>query len=187
MHRQCCHKTILVADKREGVCSMMRFMLAPFGAQIVTATDADQIVALAEQHTKAAARRVQSLLETALREGWDIETVLERFVRDALDQHTAAPRLHHVLAYEVPRPQSVVAALHELEEAIAQAIERLLIDRAGIQLRHAKHASYFLVHVVYALVHEFVLHPPPDLNEETFMGEVVSLLEAYLLQPCAAD
>ena len=34
---------------------MMRFMLAPFGAQIVTATDADQIVALAEQHESAIA------------------------------------------------------------------------------------------------------------------------------------
>ena len=50
MQRQCYHKTILVADKRKGMHAMMRFMLAPFGAQVVTATDADQILALAERH-----------------------------------------------------------------------------------------------------------------------------------------
>ena len=55
MHRKCCHKNILVADKRDGICAMMRFMLAQLGAQVVTASDADQILALAAQHESAIA------------------------------------------------------------------------------------------------------------------------------------
>lgn len=144
------------------------------------------LVALVERHVRSSAGELEAMVETALAERWDLETMLERFVRATVALHASAPRLHHVLTYEAPRPPEVVALLHEVEEAMARGIELLLTRRLGIQLRHAGHAAYIIVHVVEALAHEHVLHPPPPgLDEECFVAEVVALLRGYLLQPCA--
>lgn len=60
------------------------------------------------------------------------------------------------------------------------------MERLGVQLRHAGHAAHIMVHTVNALVHEFVVHPPKDMDEDTFVGELGALLEGYLMQPCQA-
>lgn len=142
------------------------------------------LVALVEQHMMSASRTLEAIIDLALEERWELDLMIERFVRSTVALHTAAPRLHHVLTYEAPRPPSVVSLLHELENTMAKGIERLLTERLSIRVRHARHAAYLLVHVVDALAHEFVLHPPEDMDEDAFVAEVVSLLGAYLVQPC---
>lgn len=142
------------------------------------------LVALVEQHMRTTTAALGAMTAQALEERWELKTMLERFVQATVALHTAAPRLHHVLIYEAPRPPSVVVLLHEVEETLAKGVERLFIERMGVHVRHARHMAYIMVHVVDALAHEFVLHPPPDLDEEAFKAEVVSLLEGYLCRPC---
>jgi len=142
------------------------------------------LVALVEEHMTSASAALGGLLDQAAREGWGVDEILERAVRAAVALHTSAPGLHHVIIYEAPRPPSVVALLHQLEDTMAKGVERLLTERLDVQLRHARHAAYIIVHVVDSLAHEFVLHPPPDLDEEAFVAEVVTMLRAYVLQPC---
>ena len=132
----------------------------------------------------SASETLEHMVDRALEEDWNLDTMLERFVRTTVEMHTSEPRLHHVLTYEAPRPPSVVSLLHGLEETMAKGVERLLVERLGIRVRHARHVAYILVHVVDALAHEFVLHPPRDMDEDAFVAEVVSMLGAYLLQPC---
>jgi AcrR family transcriptional regulator len=142
------------------------------------------LVALVERHMRSAAGALEAMITRALDEGWALETMLDRLVRAAVALHASEPKLHHVLIYEAPHPPSVVALLHELEDTMARGVERLLTERAGITVRHARHAAYLLVHVVDALAHELVLHPPEDMDEEAFVAEVVTMLGAYLRAPC---
>ena len=142
------------------------------------------LVALVEQHMTAASRSLQAMMDQALEEGWDLDVMIERFVRVTVALHTAAPKLHHVLIYDAPRPPSVVSLIHDLENTMAKGVETVLTERLGVHVRHARHAAYILVHVVDALAHEFVLHPPDDMDEEIFVAEVVTLIGAYLVQPC---
>ena len=111
---------------------------------------------------------------------------MDRLVRATMARHAASPRLLHVLLYEAPRPPEAVARLHQTEEAMALAVQELLIRFRGAAPRHAGHAAYIIVHVVESLVHEFVVHPPGSMDEEAFVVEVLALLRAYLDQPCGS-
>ena len=145
------------------------------------------LVALVQRHVEETAGTLQSTVQAALQSGWDLDQLLDQVVRASLRQHTAAPRLLHVLLYEAPRPPEAVALLHETEEAMARAVQELLVRFRGEQPRHAGHAAYIIVHVVESLVHEFVVHPPESLDEEAFVAELLSLLKAYLEQPCGQE
>lgn len=142
------------------------------------------LVALVQRHVEEAAGALAAMVQTALEGGWDLDRLMDHLVRASLRQHAEAPRLMHVLLHEAPRPPEAVALLHETEEAMARAVQELLVRFRGEQPRHAGHAAYIIVHVVESLVHEFVVHPPPNLDEETFVAELLSLLLAYLEQPC---
>ena len=62
------------------------------------------------------------MVDRALEEDWNLDTMLERFVRTTVEMHTSEPRLHHVLTYEAARPPSVVSLLHGLEETMAKGV-----------------------------------------------------------------
>jgi len=145
------------------------------------------LVALVERHVQQTADTLHGLVQQALAGQWDLDRLMKRLVRATLRQHTESPRLLHVLLYEAPRPPAAVALLHETEEAMAAAVQELLVRYRGEAPRHAGHAAYIIVHLVESLVHEFVVHPPEAMDEDAFVAELLSLLRAYLEQPCGAD
>ncbi len=144
------------------------------------------LVALFEQHIRSSEEALRVLIAKALAESWGPERMIQRFIRTTLELHTSAPRLHHVLLYDAPRPPEVVEQIHRFEDAMAATVTQLLSEHLGLQVRYAGHAAYIIVHVVEALAHEFVIHPPKQMDEETFIAEVVVLVRGYLLKPCPA-
>ncbi len=142
------------------------------------------LTALLEIHVRSTASKLDELAKRAVSERWTLDVMLERMVRSTIEIHTSSPRLHHVLLHEAPRVESIHELMHGIEDRMAETIEELLRGSLGLHVRHAQHAAYIIVHVVDSLAHEFVLHPPPHLNEEAFISEVVCLIRGYLLEPC---
>ena len=144
------------------------------------------LVALVQRHVEETVGALQALVHEALADGWQLDRLMDRVVRETLRGHVEAPQLLHVLMYEAPRTPEAVALLHDSEEVMARAVQELLQRVRGEPPRHAGHAAYIIVHVVESLVHEFVVHPPEKMDQEAFVAELLALLMAYLEQPCGS-
>ena len=133
---------------------------------------------------RAGTALIEGMLATAVDNSPELEDVLHHIIKATVAFHTSAPRLHHVLLFEAPRTPEVLELMHHLEDSVTTIVEELLVRQLGIEGRHASHAAYLIVHVVNILTHEFVLHPPRDMDEDEFVAEVATMLGAYLLAPC---
>jgi AcrR family transcriptional regulator len=145
------------------------------------------LVALHTRHMESGAELLRKMLEEALSEEKAPEHLLRRFVRQIIDTHASEPRLHHVFLHEGPRTPELSKNLHAVEESMAHAVEQVLAEHGGISRLHAKHAAYLVVHVVEKVVHEYVIHPPPEMPVEIFVEELVAMLSGYIWGRCAAD
>ena len=145
------------------------------------------LVALLEQHTRSAATLLDALLDETLDEVPAVETLMRRFVHRVLGTHLRDPGLQHVLLFEAPHTAESRAALHRMEDSMAHAIEQTLARLPDVSSHHARHAAYFIVHVVENLAHEFVVHPPRDMDRQTFEQEVTAMLCAYIKGSCAQE
>jgi len=144
------------------------------------------LVALHAQHMDSASAVLKAMMEEALLEKEPPEELLRRFVRRIIEMHASEPALHHVLLYQGPRTPELSQRLHAVEDGMAQAVERMLAEAGGISRTHARHAAYLVVHVVENIVHEYVVHPPPDMPTPVFVEELVTMLSACIWGRCAA-
>ncbi len=138
------------------------------------------LVALVERHVEEGFALVSRLLREALAEPVAIDALLRRFVDAMIALHQREPRLHRVLFEEVPLPASLRRRLERREEEIAEEVAGVITESLGLALRNPSLAAYMLVHSVEGLVHDFVLHPPRDLEAGAFAGELVCMLRGYL-------
>jgi AcrR family transcriptional regulator len=138
------------------------------------------LVALVERHVEEGFAMVSRLLREAREEPVEIDALLRRFVDAMIALHDREPRLHRVLFEEIPLPASLRRRLERREEAIADEVAELIVERLGLAVRDPSLAAYMLVHSVEGLVHDFVLRPPRDLEAGAFAGELVCMLRGYL-------
>jgi AcrR family transcriptional regulator len=138
------------------------------------------LVALAERHIDEGFALVRELLADALREPPTIGGLLRRFVDALFALHENEPRLHRVLFEEVPLPSSVRSELRRRENALASEVRALLEAFPQVKVRDASVTAYILVHTVDALVHNFVLHPPKEIDSEQLKEELVRMLHGHL-------
>jgi AcrR family transcriptional regulator len=146
------------------------------------------IEALIGRHTQelsqvvraAMARVVSSPLEVAVRE----------LVAAAVAAHSIDPKLHRVLAEEVPRTgrfANITAVERSAREFVRAYLEghRTQITVADLDL-----AAFTLVTTIEALTHSAVLHRPELLahgKTDGYVDEVTRLALAYLRAPTAAS
>jgi AcrR family transcriptional regulator len=142
------------------------------------------VAAVIDRHTQEIAEATRNaLLKAAAR---PIEAAAREFVSAGIEGHRVNPRLHGVLAEQVPR----VGRLENIESNIRQgyAFVRGYLEahRDEIEVGDFDLAAFILVTVVEALTHAAVLRRPDILSEEKagrFVDDVTRLVVRYLRRP----
>lgn len=141
------------------------------------------VAAVSERHSHEVLQLMRSTLaKVAAR---PIEVAAREFVSVAIDAHRVNPKLHRVLAEEVPR----IGRLENIE-AINDDVYALIRDyldshRDEMAVVDLDLATFICVTAVDALTHAAVLRRPDIITEQRtaeFVGEVTDLLVRYLQQ-----
>ncbi|MDP8257728.1 MAG: TetR/AcrR family transcriptional regulator [Candidatus Alcyoniella australis] len=138
---------------------------------------------LVKMHLEQSTAMLDQFLDSIDGTTVDLHDILQTAVRITLELHTQNPQLHYVLLSEAIWPAEVMQQLHAIEDRFAALVQQLLASRPQVTHRHPEHAAYLMVHIVKDLAHEFVVHPPQEMDQEQFIEEIVVLLEAYLAAP----
>jgi AcrR family transcriptional regulator len=139
------------------------------------------VAALIERHTQELSQLVlNALLKVSAR---PLEIGTRELVAAAIDAHRVDPKLHRVLAEEVPR----IGRLENIDavERSAGALIRGYLEahRSEIDLADLDLAAFILSTTVEALTHTAVLRRPDILTDEKageFVDEVTRLVVRYL-------
>ena len=138
------------------------------------------LVTLAERHIDAGFALVGELLAGVMIEMPALETLLRRFVVAMIALHEHEPELHRVLFEEAPLPSSVRRRLQRRENDFAAEVCELLRAHPAARIVDPNVTAYVLVHCVDALVHDFILHPPKNIDAESLTHEMVCMLVRHL-------
>jgi len=139
------------------------------------------VAAVSERHSHEVLELMRNILvKVAAR---PVEVAAREFVSVAIDAHRVNPKLHRVLAEQVPR----IGRLENVE-AINQDVYALIrgylnAHRDEIDVADLDVAAFVCVTTVEALTHAAVLRRPDILAEkraERFVDEVTDLVVRYL-------
>jgi AcrR family transcriptional regulator len=139
------------------------------------------VAAVIERHTQELSQVVfNALLKVA---ACPIEIAARELVAAAIDAHRVDPRLHRVLAEEVPRTGRLEAV-----ERYARGLfhDYLEAHRSEIEVADLDLAAFILVTTVEALTHSAVLRRPDIVANDKageFIDEVTRLMLRYLRTP----
>lgn len=139
------------------------------------------VAAVSERHSHEVLQLIRNaLVKVAAR---PIEVAAREFVSVAIDAHRVNPRLHRVLAEQVPR----IGRLENVEainqEVFAHIRGYLDAHRDEIGIADLDVAAFICVTAVDALTHAAVLRRPDILTDEKaekFVDEVADLVVRYL-------
>ena len=139
------------------------------------------VAAVSERHSHEVLELMRNaLVKVAAR---PIEVAVREFVSVAIDAHRVNPKLHRVLAEQVPR----IGRLENVEaiNQDARALVRGYFDahRDEINVADLDVAAFICVTAVEALTHTAVLNRPDILTDEKaekFVDEVTDLVVRYL-------
>jgi AcrR family transcriptional regulator len=139
------------------------------------------VAAVSERHTREVLQLMRNVLNKVAAR--PVEVAAREFVTVAIEGHRVNPRLHRVLAEQIPRIgrlQNVEAINRDAHALIRGYLDahRDEIDVADIDL-----AAFICVTTVEALTHTAVLHRPDILADgkaEKFVDELTDLVVRYL-------
>lgn len=139
------------------------------------------VAAVSERHAHEVLQSVRDALVKVVAR--PIEEAVRGFVSISIDAHRVNPKLHRVLAEEIPR----LGRLESVEtiNLDAYALIRGYLDahRDEIKIADLDLAAFICVTVVEGLTHTAVLHRPDILTAEKaedFVDEVSDLVIRYL-------
>jgi len=144
------------------------------------------VAALIERHTEELFQVVlNAMLKVSER---PIEIGARELIAAAIDAHRVDPKLHRVLAEEVPR----IGRLENIDavEKRGRTLIRGYLEahRGEIDVTDLDLAAFILATVIEALTHSAVLRRPDVLADERageFVDEVTQLVIRYLRKPSA--
>ena len=142
------------------------------------------VAAVSERHSREVLQLMRNVLaKVAAR---PIEVAAREFVTVAIEGHRVNPKLHRVLAEQIPRigrlqnVEAINQDVHALTRGYLDA-HRDEIDVADLDL-----AAFICVTTVEALTHTAVLHRPDMLADgkaEQFVDDVTDVVVRYLQKP----
>jgi AcrR family transcriptional regulator len=139
------------------------------------------VVAVAERHQQKIMQTVRGELADVLTE--PVEKAVRKLITVAVKAHRVDPKLHRVLAEQIPR----VGKLEKLEAFNPEnyILFRTYLEshRGEIRVEDLELASFVCVTSIEALTHNAVLHHSKMLSEETMgklIDEGVRLVVGYL-------
>ena len=142
------------------------------------------VAAVSERHSHEVLQLIRNaLVKVAAR---PIEVAAREFVSVAIDAHRVNPKLHRVLAEQIPRIgrlQSVEAINRDVHALIRGYLDA---HRDEIDVTDLDLAAFICVTTVEALTHTAVLHRPDMLADgkaEQFVDDVTDVVVRYLQKP----
>jgi len=139
------------------------------------------VAAVADRHTWEVSEVTRNaLVKVAAR---PIEVAAREFVSIAIDAHRVNPKLHGVLAEQIPRVGRLENVEANVRESYALVRGYLEAHRDEIDVADLDLAAFVLVTVVEALTHAAVLHRPDILTDDKsrrFVDDVTRLVVRYL-------
>src|SRR5262245_3537301 len=139
------------------------------------------VEAVIERHTQELSHvGLSALLKVA---ACPIETALRELVAAAIDAHRVDPKLHRVLAEQVPRTGRFENIEAVERNALPLLRAYLEAHRSEIDIVDLDLAAFVMVTTVEALTHSAVLHRPDIVADERageFVDEVTRLMLRYL-------
>ena len=138
--------------------------------------------AVVDRHSEAMMQVVRTaLVKVALR---PVEEGARALVRVMIDAHRVNPKLHRVLAEQIPR----VGRLDNIQaiDREAHALVRAYLDahREELAVSDTNLAAFVCVRTVEALTHAAVVDRPDAINDveaDRFVDEVTRLILRYLM------
>jgi AcrR family transcriptional regulator len=146
------------------------------------------VAAVIDRHTEQVSQVTRSALVKAA--GLPIEAAAREFVSVAIDGHRVNPKLHGVLAEQIPRVGRLENIEANVREGYALVRGYLEAHRDEIDVADLDLAAFILVTVVEALTHAAVLRRPDVLSDEKadrFVDDVTRLLVRYLRTSRSGD
>jgi AcrR family transcriptional regulator len=139
------------------------------------------VAAVIDRHTQEMMQLIrEALMKVAMR---PVEEAIRELVKLGIEAHRVNPKLHRVLAEQVPR----VGRLDNIQavDRQAYALVRAYLDahRHEIQVADVELAAFVCVTTVEALTHTAVIYRSDVLSDEranTFIDEVTRLVLRYL-------
>jgi AcrR family transcriptional regulator len=140
------------------------------------------LVELVREHIEEGTREVLAGIEHAgdpPRDGPDaVAALVSAVVRALVGIHAGDPRLHRVLFEESPRPPSLLADLHRIEDSVVDLVAARL-DAAYPDDRDHELPARVVVVTIESLVHRLVA-TGRQVDEERVIAEITRLVGAYL-------
>src|SRR5260370_38242778 len=139
------------------------------------------VAAVIDRHTQEISEVTRNALVKAA--ALPIEAAAREFVSVAIDGHRVNPKLHGVLAEQIPRVGRLENIEANVREGYALVRGYLEAHRDEIDVADLDLAAFVLVTVVEALTHAAVLRRPDILADEKagrFVDDVTRLVVRYL-------
>jgi len=139
------------------------------------------VAAVIDRHTQEISEVTRKALVRAA--ALPIEAAAREFISVAIDAHRVNPKLHGVLAEQIPRVGRLENIEANVRDGYALVRGYLEAHRDEIDVADLDLAAFVLVTVVEALTHAAVLRRPDILSDEKadrFVDDVTRLLVRYL-------
>jgi AcrR family transcriptional regulator len=137
------------------------------------------VAALAERHSAELLARVDELLATM--DARQPRAAIRALVRAGVDGHRIHPRLHKILAEQVPRIGRLKVAMDTSNVIAAKFAAWLKSGRSSLSRRDPDAAAFVVVTVVEALTHRAVIDRPDMITTSELEIEATELVAGYLL------
>ena len=139
------------------------------------------VAAVIDRHNRDLMRVVRAALTEVA--ALPIEKAMRRLVTVAIDAHRIDPRLHRVLAEQIPRTGRLEKVATFNREYYALVKDYLASHRDELRVVDLDLAAFVCVTSIEALTHTAVLHRPHVLSDEsvgTLVDEAARLVIRYL-------
>jgi AcrR family transcriptional regulator len=137
------------------------------------------VAALAERHSAVLLARVDEALATL--DARDPRAAVRALVRIGVEGHRMNPRLHKILAEQVPRVGRLKAAIDTGDALATKVAAWLKSGRGSFSRRDPDAAAFVVVTVVEALTHRVVIDRPDMITTSQLEVEATDLVTGYLL------
>ena len=139
------------------------------------------VAAVIDRHNQDLMRTVGAALAEVA--ALPLEKAVRKIVTVAIDAHRIDPRLHRVLAEQIPRTGRLEKVAAFNREYYARFRDYLEGQRDKLRIADLDLAAYVCVTSIEALTHTAVLHRPEMLSDEAvgaLVGEATRLVIRYL-------
>jgi AcrR family transcriptional regulator len=137
------------------------------------------VAALAERHSAVLLARVDEVLATL--DARDPRAAVRALVRVGIEGHRMNPRLHKILAEQVPRVGRLKVAIDTSDTLATKVAAWLKSGGASFSRRDPNAAAFVVVTVVEALTHRVVIDRPDMITTSQLEVEATDLVTGYLL------